>query len=96
MAGPSAARIAPYAALLDLHADLFAELFGVLLGEPVQFDAPAEKWIVWPAPPTGPDPQEDWLAAKGIRVVGYTETSGAYVTSVGKSVSATLAKASAP
>jgi hypothetical protein len=89
-------QVEGYAALVDLHANLFAELFAALLGEPVRFDAPAEKWIVWPAPPRpGPDPQEDWLAARGVRVVGYTETDGAFALGVGKSVRAPLAKASA-
>jgi len=89
-------QVEGYAALVDLHANLFAELFAALLGEPVRFDAPAEKWIVWPAPPRpGADPQEDWLAARGVRVVGYTETDGAFALGVGKSVPAPLAKASA-
>ena len=90
-----------YASLIDLHADLFAELFGVLLGEHVRFDAPAEKWIVWPASLNEADPHEDWLAERGVRVVGYTKSDaahvaqgGAYVMRVGKSIRAPLAKVS--
>lgn len=62
-------QIGGYSKLVDEHADLFAELFGALLAEPVMFDAPTEKWIVWPAAGPGPDPREEELRAKGIRVV---------------------------
>lgn len=67
-----------YAKLIDQHSDLFAELFAVLLGEPVTFDGPAEKWIVWPAAGPGPDPREDGLRANGIRAVGYEVVSEQY------------------
>jgi hypothetical protein len=72
-----------YSALVDEHADLFAEFFGALLGEEVRFDGPTEKWIVWPAAGQGRDPREDVLAARGIRVVAYTEQGGSYVVRVG-------------
>jgi hypothetical protein len=47
-------QVEGFAALIDLHPDLFAELFGLLLGEPVHFDLAAEKWIVWPARGSAP------------------------------------------
>ena len=74
-----------YAALMDAHGDLFAELFGALLGEEVRFDGPVEKWIVWPKAGEVRDPREDELAARGIRVVGYeTEGDGVYAMRVGR------------
>lgn len=77
-------QVEGYAALVDAHADLFAELFGALLGESVRFDAPTEKWIVWSAAGDGPDPREAELRARGIRVVGYVERGGgAYEMRVG-------------
>jgi hypothetical protein len=60
-----------YAALMDEHAELFAALFEALLGEPVTFDGPAEKWIVWPAARASADPREEELRARSIRVVEY-------------------------
>lgn len=80
------AQVEDYSALVDEHADLFAELFGALLGGPVCFDGPTEKWIVWPAAGADRDPREDELALKGIRVVGYTEHDGSYVVRVGRGV----------
>ncbi len=73
-----------FAALLDEHADRFASLFGALFGRDVRFDGPAEKWLVWPAAGPGPDPREEELASKGIRVAGYDEHDGAYVMRVGR------------
>jgi hypothetical protein len=72
-----------YAALVNEHADGFASLFGALLGREVRFDAPTEKWLVWPSAGSDRDPREDALGAKGIRVVGYEEHDGAYVMRVG-------------
>jgi hypothetical protein len=37
-------QVEGYAALVDAHAELFAQLFGALLGEGVPFDRPTEKW----------------------------------------------------
>ncbi len=71
-----------YSALIDEHAAGFASLFGALLGEDVRFDAPTEKWIVWPAAGDGPGRQERELARSGIRVVTYSETGGAYTVRV--------------
>lgn len=76
-------QVEGYAALIDEHADLFADLFGALLGEPVTFDGPTEKWMVWPAAGTGAEPREEELRARGIRVVGYEVERGAYTFRVG-------------
>jgi hypothetical protein len=76
-------QVTGYAALIDAHADLFAELYGALLGERVVFAGPTEKWIVWPAVGDGADPREAELGAKGIRVVGYKEERAAYALRVG-------------
>jgi hypothetical protein len=75
-------QVEGYARLVEEHADLFAELFGALLGEPVTFDGPTEKWIVWPAAGAGPGPREEELRAKGIRVVGYRSKVNGYEFSV--------------
>ena len=77
-------QVEGYARLIDEHADLFGELFGALLGQTVTFDAPAEKWIVWPAVGPGADPREAELADRGIRVVGYVEQDGRYEMVVGR------------
>ena len=83
-------QVEGYAALVDAHADVFAELFGALLGEDVRFDGPTEKWIVWPAAGATIDPREEELAAKGIRVVGYEEKNGVYAMRVGRRGTPTL------
>jgi len=87
------AQVEGYAALIDMHADLFAELFGALLGERIHFDAPTEKWIVWPAARPGPDPNEGKLASQGIRVVTYTKAAGRFDLRVGRSVCSRGSKA---
>jgi len=66
-------QVSTYSDLINTHAAAFAELYGALLGEPIQFDAPAEQWIVWPAAGLERDPREEQLSALGIRTVGYTE-----------------------
>lgn len=77
--------------LVDDHADVFAELLGALLGEKIEFDAPTEKWIVWPAAAgSGPDPREAELGAKGIRVVAYEEREGRYTLRVGRAPAAAM------
>lgn len=77
-------QVERYSALIDEHADLFAELFGALLGESVRFDGPTEKWIMWPAARDGREPWEEDLRARNIRVVGYTEPgTGRYELRVG-------------
>jgi hypothetical protein len=83
-------QVERYAPLIDEHADLFAELFGALLGEPVTFDGPTERWIVWPeVPGTLRDPRESELRALGIRVVTYQfhESERAYSFVVGDGIS---------
>lgn len=72
-----------YAALIDEHADLFAELYSALLGRVVRFDAPTAKWIVWPMAGADIDPSERELAARGVRLVGYEERAGTYGFRVG-------------
>lgn len=72
-----------YAKLIDEHADLFAELFGALLGESITFDGPTEKWIVWPAASTGPDRRTQELLARGIRLGAYILENGRYSFVVG-------------
>jgi len=82
-------QVSTYSSLIDEHAALFAELYGALLGEPVQFDAPVEKWIVWPAAGTTRDPREDELSARGIRTVGYSvDGNGRYELRVGQAATA--------
>ena len=76
-------QVAGYAKLIDLHADLFAELFGALLGDDVHFDGPTEKWIVWPAAGASADPRTQELLDLGIRVAGYAVEGGRYSFLVG-------------
>ena len=76
-------QVEGYSVLVDEHADLFAEFFGALLGEDVRFDGPTEKWIVWPEAAPGREPREAELAARGIRVVTYTERDDIYSVRVG-------------
>jgi hypothetical protein len=72
-----------YAKLIGEHADLFAELFGALLGEAIRFGGPTEKWIVWPAAGANGDPRTQELLDLGIRVAGYTVEGGQYSFLVG-------------
>jgi ADP-ribosylglycohydrolase len=72
-----------YAKLMDEHAELFARLFGVLLGEDVRFDGLAEKWLVWPRARTDHEPRGQQLMDLGIRVVGYAQTTDGYSFQVG-------------
>lgn len=64
-------QVESFATLMDLHADLFAQLYTALLGFEVRFGGPTEKWIMWPALGEKADPREAELRARGIRVVGY-------------------------
>jgi hypothetical protein len=86
-------QVTGYAALIDAHADLFAELYGALLGERVVFDGPTEKWIVWPPPPSGRSRRNPELAANAIRVVVYREEAGSYEFNVGSRVPTSRAAA---
>lgn len=77
------AQVNDYAALVDRHADLFEQLYSVILGRNVSFAGPCEKWIVWPrAPGHARDPREVELLAQGIFVVGYEETAERFALSV--------------
>ena len=79
-------QVEGYAALIDEDQDLFGDLYGALLGRDVAFDAPTEKWIVWPKAGDDVDPREAELRDRGIRVVGYTEDgAGGYGFRVGGS-----------
>lgn len=83
--GRLVAQVDRYGALLDQHAQSFAKLFEAVLGEPIQFDGSAERWIVWPAPRSGAEPREDELLERGIRCVGYRKVEGAYEFAAGRS-----------
>lgn len=78
-------QVEGYAALIDLHADLFAELFSALLGEAIVFDGPTEKWIVWPAvtPRSGADPRTSELLERRIRPASYVLADDRYSFVVG-------------
>lgn len=77
-------QVSDYAALVDRHAEDFAALFSAVLGEPVRFDAPTEKWIVWPASKQEREPREGELREMNVRVVCYTEPApGQYELWVG-------------
>jgi hypothetical protein len=76
-------QVERYAKLIDTHADLFARLSSELLGTKVKFDAPTEKWIVWPGPVDERDPREAELATRGIRLVTYTLRGEEYRLRVG-------------
>jgi hypothetical protein len=80
---------------LRRHADLFAELFGALLGEAVSFDAPTEKWIVWPAaaPGGGADPRTSELLEWRIRIASYVLVDACYSFVVGSGVTPSRAQA---
>lgn len=80
-------QIDGYASFMEAHVDSFAKLYAAVLGESVEFDGRAEKWIVWPSAGDGVEPREGELAEKGIRVVSYRETEGGrYEFGVGRGV----------
>ncbi|MCP4602401.1 MAG: hypothetical protein GY847_18110 [Proteobacteria bacterium] len=79
-------QVESYSKLIDLHSDLYAELYSALLNKPVRFVQPCEKWIVWPMTKKEKDPQEDDLAKKGIRVVGYKKQDNGFTFSIGKAL----------
>lgn len=81
-------QVDDYAALMQDHVESFEKLYATVLGEPVKFDRPTEKWIVWPSAGHGVDPREAELAEQGIRVVAYREReAGGYEFGVGRGVS---------
>lgn len=71
-------QVETFSALIDLHADLFAQLFTELLGFDVTFTGPVEKWIVWPALRDGTDPRRSELSDRGIRAVSYERVGAGY------------------
>lgn len=77
-------QVDDFAALIDKHRDLFADLYAALLGHDVKFDGPTEKWIVWSRAGADVDPREAELLERGIRVVGYREAEGGYGFRVGE------------
>lgn len=77
-------QVTGYAALVDHHRALIAELFTATLGRPVSFSRRCERWIVWPRLGDARDPREDELANVGIRVVGYEQKGTNYEFRVGK------------
>jgi len=72
-----------YAALIDSHSDLFAQLYSALLGESLRFTKKTEKWIVWPSSGQEIEPREQKYAEKGIRVVCYDQQGSQFSFRVG-------------
>lgn len=85
-------QVTTTAAYVDEHAELFSELYSVILGRPISLEQPCAKWIVWPAAGHGADPREAELAALGIRVVGYAEEAEGYGLTVGSPIHETVQK----
>ena len=80
-------QVTSYAALVEAHLDLFAELYSVILDDASSLEPPCERWIVWPAVEKHErDPREDELAELGIRVVGYTESDSGFAFDIGRRV----------
>lgn len=77
-------QVEGYARLVDIHADLFAQLYAALLGEPVTFGGACEKVIVWPALSRGaPDSRTTELAKRGVVAVGYEQDGERFEFRVG-------------
>jgi hypothetical protein len=77
-------QVGGYARLVDLHADLFAQLYAAMLGESVTFGGACEKVIVWPTPSGGgPEPRAAELAAVGVTVVGYEQDAERFELRIG-------------
>jgi hypothetical protein len=72
-----------YAALIELYRNEFALLFSAVLGREIVFNAPCQKWIVWPAASGPAEPQDTKFAAHNIRVVSYRQAQGEYHFAVG-------------
>lgn len=60
-----------YAKLVERFRTEFERIYSAVLGKPVRFTGPPERWLVWPGPCTGPDRREVELARAGIGVVQY-------------------------
>lgn len=76
-------QVESYSELIDELPEAFEALYSAVLGESIRFDAVAERWIVWPASKRRPDPHEDDLAEKRIRLVGYTKVEHSFSFTVG-------------
>lgn len=76
-------QVESYSALMDEFPEEFEALFSAILGEPIRFDAAAERWIVWPSSGRLPDPHEDELAEERIRIAGYSKVENSFSFSVG-------------
>ena len=73
-----------FADRINANASRFAHLFELCLGEPIEFQGPCEKWIVWPAADGhAQDPREKKLAAQNIRVAGYVRIGESYQFQIG-------------
>lgn len=78
------AQVRDYAALVDEHAGLFAELYSATLGKDLIFTGPCERWIVWPMSGEDRDAREEEPATAGVRVVGYSPSSTGFDFRVGE------------
>ena len=67
-------QVESYASVIEKNQGAFEALFSAVLGQPVCFSGPAERWIVWPQAGALSDPRAETLAGKGIRVVGYSQS----------------------
>lgn len=76
-------QVEGYADFVDAHADGYAQIYSALLGRPVEFAAPCERWIVWPSAGPGPDRHEAELGTRGIRVVTYEQHGPSFTFCVG-------------
>lgn len=80
------AQVETYAAFVDAHAAAYEALYSALLGRPITFAGPTERWIIWPAAGPGPDRHEAELAERGIRIITYTTHSHGYDLRVGRDI----------
>ncbi len=76
-------QVESYSALLDEFSEEFEALYTAILGEPIRFDAVAERWIVWPSSGRHPDPHGNFLAEKRIRLAAYTKVENSFSFMVG-------------
>ncbi len=77
-------QVGAYADSIDDNADTFADLFAALLGRPVAFTGPCERWIVWPTAGATTDPREPAFASHHIRLVGYSPSGADFAFRVGQ------------
>ena len=68
-------QVESYASLIEKNQGAFEALFSAVLGQPVCFSGPAERWIVWPQAGVLSDPRAETLRGQGIRVVGYSQSA---------------------